>query len=441
MRTSAPARTTTVSSEAVNAMSKEAGITRLLRRLLTPAVILVLPVVVSAIAWSIPGESRRLRGFSERADLTMIGVLTLLVWYGLVVVTVLLGRAAGRAVQPIDALSWDPGSDSREGRFYVLVTVLSSIGVLTVLIGAGGFGGFLDALSATDANSLKESTGGGAGLSTLRYTTAIAAPLGLHRLLTNRRGLILAVVNIVLLLLTAAVASRLALLMAVVVFLFLIMVRPVSQRLRVGWIIVGAAAIFGLLTWLNYTRNARFYENLGISDPVAMSLYQALAYLGTPFQVSLGVADAISFKGATFDQPPAEGWLVLVPTFFRGEAPQGDGTGVNRYGAFVDYHSSLTTNSAFADTLSTYGPAGLAASLITVFIAAALFGHFARYRNAMAVLPGVVLYGMAEYWRILLFNQGIFVYLIIACIIVGVFVSATRVSASRYGRSSTTGSS
>ncbi|RWZ46603.1 hypothetical protein ELQ90_14285 [Labedella phragmitis] len=358
--------------------------------------------------------------------MTGIGILTLGVWYGLVVAVASLGTSLGRRVRPSAHLNWSDQDQAREKALYLILTIFSVIGMATVLANAGGISGFLAALNATDANSLKEATGGAAGLTTLRYTTAIAAPLGIHRLLRNRRGFTLAALNAVLLFLNAAVASRLSLLMAVMVLLYLLVTRPVGFRIRKRWILPGAAAVFGLLTLLNYTRNARYYEAAGVSDPVSMSIVQALTYLGTPFQVALGTANAIHFRGATFSQPPDEWWTVLVPTFFRSEPRTGDATGTNRYSQFVDYNASLTTNSAFADTLATFGPWGLVASLVLIASAALLFGHFAQYGNGLALIPGVVLYGMAEYWRILLFSQGIFVYLVIATLIAACAVAAFR---------------
>ena len=50
---------------------------------------------------------------------------------------------------------------------------------------------------------------------------------------------------------------------------------------------------FTVLTALNYFRNANYYREAGVSNPVAMNLYQMGAYLAVPAQVSLGVSDAV----------------------------------------------------------------------------------------------------------------------------------------------------
>lgn len=388
-----------------------------MKRLLRPVPLMVLALGVSLVAWVIPGESLALRGFGVRVAPSIGGVLLLIGWYSVCAVVAVIGERAGRSIRPMQSLDLPADvqvAERFDRRMLLVLTILATVGVGTVASRAGGLSGFQEALAATDANSLKQATGDGAGFSTLRYAAAVSAPIALHRLLSRRTGRIIAVWNVILLLVTVAVASRLCLMLASLVFIYLLAQRPVRARIKVSTLASIGMVVGALLVYFNYVRNARFYAANGVTNPITSNLYQVLTYLGAPFQVSLGVATRLRADWTAFSavKDPA---TVLLPSFLSGLLPSGSGyveplRGAARYDYSVDIHPSLTTNSAFADVITSFGVEGLILSLLLVLLAAVAFGHFSLYRNYVSAVSGVVLYGFAEYWRILLFNQGILVF-------------------------------
>lgn len=389
-------------------------------RFLRPAPVLVCTLALSLAAWLVPGTSQYLRGFEYRAELTTGAVLILGGWYSVCILVAILGCRAGGSIAPIRVLARQGIDERFESRFYLAMTVIATTGIVVVMYRVGGIDPFLDALRRTDANSLKVGTGGEAGLATLRYATIIASAVGVHRLLERHTGRISCLWNLVLLLVGAAIGSRLSLLMAVVVFLVLNQVRPVVRPRRPDIIALGAFLVLVLLTVLNYVRNARYYRLQGVDDPWSMNLYQALSYLGAPTQVAVGVSGA-AYEGAHFAGVHASPVAAITPTFLATDTSTLEPAA--RYQFVVDIASWLTTNSAFADTLSAYGVDGLLLSLVPLAVFGAFFGHFIRYQNPAAAIAGVALYAFAEYWRVYLFNQGIAVFAVLVVLGTGLLVA------------------
>jgi hypothetical protein len=419
-----------------------------LRLTLRPGVLLLAPVLLSALAWAVPGASTTLRGFSHRADVTLGGLAVLVGWYLLCTGLLVLGHRCGSATPQSAVLARFDDDPVLERRLFRLVAVLAAAGVGYSLVVAASTVDVLAALEGSTGNDLKAALGGAAGPATLRYATALAAPMGVH---LWRRGLVgptEAAGSVLLLAVNALFASRLAVLMAVVVYLFLSCSRRPRARVRWSALAVAALVLFGALTALNSLRNENYYTAQGVESPLAANGYQLLTYLGAPFQVSLGVADAIA-SGRYPEQYGAEHAAGLwVPTFLR--APQdaeqtpdgyvlrherGDGFVIasdglpragERYASIVDVADTLTTNSAFADVLSDYGYAGLLALALSTAAVGALLGHLARYRSVVVAAGGVVGYGVAELWRTYLFSQGIVVFLLVAVLGGAVVVASTR---------------
>lgn len=400
------------------------------KRALHPAVILVAVVTVSFLAWVVPGESPELRGFGTRAVVSWGGVGTLLLYYAVCVGVVLLGVYAGRAIRPSRALDGlIRGTDRRDAfdaRVYGILTALSLLGVGYVVIAAGGPGAFLDAIIHTNANVLKEATGGAPGIATLRYTTAVAAPIGIHRALTRRRGYAWAAVNVLLLLVNAMVASRLSLIMATLIFIFLVAYRPIVLKAKALTLFAGAGALLigAALVFFNYVRNAGYYAANGVHDPFTAAFFQGITYIGSPFQVALGVADGLASDPSRFDTPTFAPTMIFVPSIFR-EDVVGMASGPERYYDLVDIHFTLSTNSAFADTLVDYGVLGLVLSMVWLFVFAMAFGHFSRYGTLMLAAAGGALYGFAELWRLLLFPQGVAIFTVLAVVGAGVVAAVS----------------
>ncbi|WP_163024701.1 hypothetical protein, partial [Pseudomonas viridiflava] len=84
----------------------------------------------------------------------------------------------------------------------------------------------------------------------------------------------LAIWNVLLLVMSALFSSRLSFIMAVVVLIFIVITLRKDITFKAAPLAIAGAAIFGALVAFNYYRNAGFYENLGITDPVSMNFYQ-----------------------------------------------------------------------------------------------------------------------------------------------------------------------
>jgi hypothetical protein len=204
--------------------------------------------------------------------------------------------------------------------------------------------------------------------------------------------------------------------MAAVVYVFLLSVDNPERRVRYRSLFLGGVLGFGLLAIFNFLRNANYYLASGVSNPIAMNMYQILSYLGAPFQVSIQVAQAIFDGRFPSGGDPTTGLQLLVPTFFQSKTGTGATTS-DQYHGQVDVASNLTTNSVFGDVYANFGWWGLAYALLTLFIAGMVYRHLSNYGPLLAASAGVVVYAIAEYWRIYLFNQGLVVYLLIAVFI------------------------
>ncbi len=407
-----------------DSVRKEAGV---IKRLLTnPLFYLLAPVIVSALVWSVPGTSNQLRGFDQRAEGSFEGWTLLVCFYLVAAFLVWTGFRLGIMAGPSERIVEASSTERFDRRFSIVLTVFATIGVLYSVYLVQQQTNIFDALSATQGNQLKESIGGSAGIATLRYTAAISAPVALYVWRFRHGRASLAIWNVLLLVMSALFSSRLSFIMAVVVLIFIVITLRRDIKFKTVPLAIAGAAVFGALVAFNYYRNAGFYENLGITDPVSMNFYQVAAYLGAPFQASLGVADGIANGGFTKPVDVVSAAAIVVPTFLRPERFGSYGS----FDSFVQVAPNLTTNSAFADTYADYGWWGLAYVLATVFLASMLAGYASRFRSLVIVAGAVVAYGLAEMWRIFLFPQGLVLYLLIAVLaatLFGLIGSAPRV--------------
>lgn len=384
----------------------------LIRRVLTnPVFYLLAPVVASAIVWLVPGTSDELRGFTTRADGSFEGWLLVCIFYLVTATLVWLGFRIGRILGPSDRLVAATDSRAFDRRFSNVLTVLASIGVLYSVYLVQQQTSIFDVLGESQGNQLKEAIGGVAGVATLRYTAAIAAPVALYVWRFRGGKLAPAIWNLLLLVTSSLFSSRLSFIMAVVVLVFIVVHLVPAFKVRPVPLALMGSAVFAGLVAFNYFRNARFYEALGVTDPVSMNFYQVAAYLGSPFQVSLGVADGIAHRGFAVDSDPVGALALLVPSFLRPDGPFGSN---GSFSAFVQVAPNLSTNSAFGDTFADYGWWGLIYVVLTLALAGYLAGFVSKFRSLVVVAGAVVCYALAEVWRLFLFPSGIIIYLLLS---------------------------
>jgi len=408
-----------------SAAQRVGGLGMRLARIVHPAVFFLIPLLLSFAAWLVPGESLALRGFQERPSTSLTGIAFLAAFYAFCFGVLCLGYSVGRSRAPnaaIEAAARDPRFDVF---LYRILTVIATVGVVYALVLVSRQISVLDALLTRRGNALTESLGGVAGLATLRYTSAVAAPIAIH---LWRRGSCSPgsmAWNCLLLAVNTLFTSRLSLMMAVVVYVVILYRADPERRVRLSGVVGVSTVLFGLLAVFNVLRNARFYEANGVDNPLAMNAYQILAYLAAPSQVSLGVAPHM-LSGRFPDRSDWYSALeVVTPTFLLDKSDAAP-AGLERYSYFVSIQDSLTTNSAFADTFSRYGWWGLLYVCLALGVAGFLYGHLVQYRCTLSAAAGVLAYGMAEFWRIFLFAQGIVVYLLL------IMYVAARVAARRY---------
>lgn len=398
-----------------------------LSRFLTPSQLLLAPIIFSLIVWSLPGESLYLRGFSDRAAVSYGGVLLLLAFYTTAVLVALgcagLGKslAAGRGLERAR-------SAEVERRFYLVASLTALVGVTAAYSAVGSSVSIFDALTTSSANVLSENLADGSSLATLRYATAMAAPVGIYLYRKRKASLFSVVVNCLLLAMNALLTSRLSLVMAIVILLFLMAQEDSAKRIKPLLLVFTGCVIFAALTVFNLVRNGNYYRLFGVDNPIAMNLYQIMTYVGAPGQVSLGVASSI-FNGK-FEKhvPVAAAIEAMTPTFLRsGKGEKSGTTDPAIYGYSVDIAPNLNTNSAFADTYAKYGWWGLLAILIVLALVSLLFGVFIRVGGVYAAGAGVIGYGFAEFWRLFLFSQGISVFLILLTVVGAIIAMSTTV--------------
>jgi hypothetical protein len=178
------------------------------------------------------------------------------------------------------------------------------------------------------------------------------------------------------------------------------------------------AVAFAVLTGLNFIRNAQYYKSANVTNPFEMNLYQIGAYLGTPMQVSVGVADAV--MRATWELPgdPIDSFDAARPTFliFKKIAKVDGNKEAEFYGYEVELESNFTTNSVFADTYAVYGVWGWVYTMGLYAIAGYLFARLVRYGFVVAGSAGVMAHSLSEVWRTQNVNYGFVIFLVVLTI-------------------------
>ena len=320
----------------------------------------------------------------------------------------------GKRIRPIRQLTRFEESPELELRFYLFISAVATVGVAYSIVMISQEVALWEMLVTRNINVAAAALPHGAGLSTLRYAAAIAAPVGVFLWQRRCAPLSLGIWNVLLLIVSVTLASRLSLIIAVLVYLFLFLRTTGAARIR-PWILIAASlGLLLMLTVLNYVRTAGTYEKFGVDNPIAMNFYQIAAYLGAPAQVSLGVSTAIAKGEFMVAGDPITSLHVILPTFLDFEKlPFGNGTVAGRYDNLVSVAENFNANSAFADTYARYGWWGLFYILCALGFAAFLFGVFAHYRSVVAVISAVLLYGFADFWRGFLFNQGVLIALVL----------------------------
>ncbi len=263
-----------------------------MRRFLHPACLVAVPLLLSFVTWAIPWDNGVRTGFARKEVLTLGAALVLAAWYSLILLSAALGYSLGRRIAPFGLLDRFPA-----GRYYSYLSAIGAIGVVYAyarpLVKDPSI--LERAVVGQTFNEIRANLEYGAGIQTLRYATILAAGIASWRIVTRRRATVLDVTNLVLLLAAAAIASRLSIILATLCAVVLFVQRSARVHLTRRFVLTLAAVpvvLFLVMTPLNYVRNANFYRLFyGTSNPFVMNAYEIIAYVGAPFQVSIGVAN------------------------------------------------------------------------------------------------------------------------------------------------------
>jgi hypothetical protein len=386
-----------------------------LRVVLHPGILVLLTTFISFAVWLIPVGGRR--GFERPEAMTTEGIVFLLAWYLGIAVSASIGfTIAKESTKPIASLN---AIDSKS--MYRVLSVLASAGVAFTYSAASGnqLSVILDAFRDQSVNELKATVyeSYSLGIFTLRYVSAITGGIALGHIILRRKATALDLWNLVVLLAAAAVSARLLLILAVVLAVGMLLSAKPDTRISIRWAIAGVIAAFIVLTPLNYSRNANFYRTYyNETNAFEMNAHEIAAYLGAPFQVSLGVANH-DIEGRI---DPGDLQAFLIPSYLP-SLPIELGNDPT-YRGVVDVEDDLTTNSALAQLYPSMGLLAFPFTMAMSFLAGCFIGHFVRYDNYLHVAGWALLYAFAELWRIYLFNQGIIHAVALSPLAVAVFL-------------------
>jgi hypothetical protein len=261
----------------------------------------------------------------------------------------------------------------------------------------------------------------------LRYASSLAGGIAIFEL-GRRRVHWLHILNVLLLLFSAAIASRASLIIAAIAVAGLAArhadIVHVRARRVVGTLLLGLVALFLTLTLLSYSRDANFYRSYNVRDPLVMNLDEMVRYVGIPFQAAVAVSNRVRKWPAAPASAAAGTRVFVLPTYVSKHVPPSVARGETRYEKVVAIPASQTTNSVLALTYGVFGALAFAVLGFVVLVGGVIAGYASRYRSYVFLAGLVIAYCMAEWWRTYVFNQGIIQFLILALAFWGVFGSS-----------------
>ena len=189
------------------------------RRLTHPLTLLGVPLVLCVVAWTIPPASRALTGYAVKSELTFGAVVVLVGWYAAVFGVVWIGYRLGRTVAPVAWLQHDPDGSARWERHACwILTAVASFGVLYSIYSVEQHIDIVGQLLNGTGNELRQSLDESAGLATLRYTPAVAAPISVFLWQARGGRGAPAIWNCALLVVSSLFSNRISILMAIAVY-------------------------------------------------------------------------------------------------------------------------------------------------------------------------------------------------------------------------------
>ena len=388
-----------------------------------PHTLLLAGAGLSFLAWAVPWGGAipvSLRGFAQKEPWTLHGALFLLGWYAFFFVVALGGFQLGRRIPVLERAERVPWES-----YYLFLSIVAFAGTAYsyayVLVKSPH--AVSEAFLHHQFNAVRYVLPYSAGVATLRYASCLAGAIALFEL-GRLRFRVLHIVNVLVLLLAAAIASRASLIIAAVVVAGLaarhLHTARVRARMVVGTLLLGLVALFLCLSLLTYSRDADFYRAYGVHDPLVMNVDEMVRYVGIPFQAAVAVSNHVSRWPAAPASARPGTRVFLLPSYAVKHVPSSVSRGETRYEKVVALPVSQTTNSVLAMTYGVFGAFAFAVLGFAVLVACVIAGHASRYRSYVFLAGLVVAYCLAEWWRTYVLNQGIVQFLVLALAFWGV---------------------
>lgn len=381
------------------------------RTIMQPHLVFLPLIILGFLCWLLPN---RIIGIFSKSDLTFYTISVTVIWYSLIVFSCLLAKKASKT------LVWQKNSNQNYSIYvYYLLTIVSVIGTVATFVSLGSLGLIMAAIRDQQVNQLKEAlySGYSAGVLTLRYTCALAGTYALYRLILLRRFGLLDLLNLLCVLMCAFLSARILLIQTgfFFVFVFLNQFDGRNVQIKIGkfkGIILGLMMVSVIVTF-TYLRSAGTYkQELGYTNPVAVTGVELARYAGMPIQVTLGVSNLIA-ETDVIERMNIR-LVYIAPTFFHPADIEGDnsgGVGQQWYLGYIDLPPTLTTNSAYAAMLGYLGYWSFFIMPLVCFVYSFIFFVLNSLKSLEARLTqAMILYAFFELWRLYFFSSGSFVF-------------------------------
>jgi len=358
-----------------------------IKSIFTPSSMSMVAVTASFIAWEFPTFGVILKGFTRKEALDVTSIVMLLCWYSMIFICFFVGQKLGGFFVSPTARSDDPVLSLNSNAVYYGFTLISAIGIVSTLYAIFANLSFQQALvfiSLGQTNALKETLYEEyhIGLVSLRYVVVYPASIALYRIIRQKRYSAVNLFNVLMLGVSTFLSMRLILVATLMVTGFLLTYGKARIRISIAKVALFSGLIFLILSALNISRNAGYYERNSLSFGLA-GASEIITYAGSPFQTAVGsakVADKLA------------------------------GFGGDEYRDWVDIAPALNTNSAFTLLMQQMGAWSWPYLALVCLVMGFLFGAMSSLGKTIFLLPcGAIIYGAAELWRLDLFQTGTFI--------------------------------
>jgi hypothetical protein len=358
-----------------------------IKSIFTPSSMSMVAVTASFIAWEFPTFGVILKGFTRKEALDVTSIVMLLCWYSMIFICFFVGQKLGGFFVSPTSRSDDPVLSLNSNAVYYGFTLISAIGIVSTLYAIFANLSFQQALvfiSLGQTNALKETLYEEyhIGLVSLRYVVVYPASIALYRIIRQKRYSAVNLFSVLMLGVCTFLSMRLILVATLMVTGFLLTYGKARIRISIAKVALFSGLIFLILSALNISRNAGYYERNSLSFGLA-GASEIITYAGSPFQTAVGsakVADKLA------------------------------GFGGDEYRDWVDIAPALNTNSAFTLLMQQMGAWSWPYLALVCLVMGFLFGAMSSLGKTIFLLPcGAIIYGAAELWRLDLFQTGTFI--------------------------------